>query len=191
MNTTLSPQQLRLAALLGLLFVFVVGGGMYVLGQKQQSQKQQTSTPAVPLPTHQTGTTAAPGTTSRTPIAKPIAKPRTTPPKPVRIATHGLPLAVAKALQRNRVVVVSLVTPGVDLDTLARDEAAAAASAAHVGFVSLNVFRQANGAPLLKRLGVVEAPAVLVVMRPARIFAQLDGFADRDTVRQAVANARR
>jgi len=183
MNTTLSPQQLRLAALLGLVFVFVIGGGMFVLGQKQQSQKQ-TSTPALPLPAHQTGTTAAPGSTSRTPIAKPRTR-------PVRIATHGLPLAVAKALQRNRVVVVSLVTPGVDLDTLARDEAAAAASAAHVGFVSLNVFRQANGAPLLKRLGVVEAPAVLVVMRPARIFAQLDGFADRDTVRQAVANARR
>ena len=187
MNTTLSPQQLRLAALLGLLFVFVIGGGMFVLGQKQQSQNQQTSTPELPLPAHQTGTTAAPGATSRTPSAKS----RTSPPKPVRIATHGLPLAVAKALRRHRVVVVSLVTPGVGVDMMARDEAAAAASAAHVGFVSLNVFRQANGAPLLKRLGVVEAPAVLVVMRPARIFAQLDGFADRDTVRQAVANARR
>jgi len=186
MNTTLSPQQLRLAALLGLVFVFVIGGGMFVLGQKQQSQKQ-TSTPALPLPAHQTETTAAPGTTSRTPIAKP----RTTPPRPVRIATHGLPLAVAKALRRHRVVVVSLVTPGVGVDMLARDEAAAAARAAHVGFVSLNVFRQANGAPLLRKLGVVEAPAVLVVMRPARIYAQLDGFADRDTVRQAVANARR
>jgi hypothetical protein len=186
MNTTLSPQQLRLAAMLGLLFVFVVGGGMYVLGQKQQ-----TSTPAVSLPAHQTGTTAAPGATTGTPAAKPVAKPRTSAPRPVRIATHGLPLAVAKALLRHRVVVVSLVTPGVDVDTLARDEAAAAASAAQGGFVSLNVFRQANGAPLLKKLGVVEAPAVLVVMRPARIFAQLDGFADRDTVRQAVANARR
>lgn len=186
MNTTLSPQQLRLAALLGLLFVFVIGGGMFVLGQKQQSQKQ-TSTPAFPLPAHQTGTTAAPGATSRTPSAKP----RTTAPRPVRIATHGLPLAVAKALRRHRVVVVSLVTPGVGVDMLARDEAAAAARAAQVGFVSLNVFRQANGAPLLKKLGVVEAPAVLVVMRPARIYAQLDGFADRDTVRQAVANARR
>jgi hypothetical protein len=184
MNRTLSPQQLRLAAMLGLLFVFVVGGGMFVLGQKQQ-----TSTPAVPLPAHQTPTTAAPSAT--TPSRTPVAKPRTPAPRPVRIATHGLPLAVAKALQRNRVVVVSLVTPGVDVDTMARDEAATAASAAHVGFVSLNVFRQANGAPLLKKLGVVEAPAVLVVMRPARIFAQLDGFADRDTVRQAVANARR
>jgi hypothetical protein len=183
MNTTLSPQQLRLAVLFGLLFVFVVGGGMFFLGQKQQ-----TSTPPAPLPVHRTATppTATPSR-SRTPVAKP----RTPAPRPVRIATHGLPLAVAKALQRHRVVVVSLVTPGVDVDTLARGEAAAAAITAHTGFVSLNVFRQANGAPLLKKLGVLETPAVLVVMRPARIFAQLDGFTDRDTVRQAVANARR
>jgi len=51
------------------------------------------------------------------------------------------------------------------------------------------VFRQANGAPLLKKLGLVEAPAVLAITRAARIFAQLERFADRDTVEQAVASA--
>ncbi|HKG42677.1 MAG TPA: hypothetical protein VKB10_00360 [Gaiellaceae bacterium] len=184
MNPTLSPQQLRLAVLLGLLFVLVVGGGMFVLGQKQQ-----TTTPDVPVPTHKTARAPAaprPATHARVPAKNPTPVHR-----PVRIATHGLPLAVAKALRRHRVVVVSLVTPDVGVDRMARDEAAAAARAAGVGFVSLNVFRQANGVPILKKLGVVEAPAVLVVMRPARIFAQLEGFADRDTVQQAVANARR
>lgn len=187
MNTTLSPQHLRLAVLLGLVFVLVVGGGMFMLGQRSQ-----TATPAAPVattPAHTTSTAAAPSPTThaRTPVAEPQAQVH----RPVRIATHGLPLPVAKSLLRHRVVVVSLVAPGGDVDTLARDEAAAAARTSKAGFVSLNVFRQANGFPILKKLGVVHAPSVLVVMRPARIFAQLEGFADRDTVQQAVANARR
>ncbi len=74
---------------------------------------------------------------------------------------------------------------------MARDEAAAAARSTHAGYVSLNVLSQADGVPLLKKLGLVQAPAVLVVMRPARIFAQLEGFADRQTVVQAVSDARR
>lgn len=187
MNTTLSPQHLRLAVLLGLLFLFVVGGGMFVLGQKSHS-----STPAAPVPVspaHATSTGVAPRPTTHT--RTPVAKPQTKVHRAARIATHGLPLPVAKALLRHRVVVVSLVAPSVGVDRVARDEAAAAARTAHAGFVSLNVFRQANGFPILKKLGVVHAPSVLVVMRPARIFAQLDGFADRDTVQQAVANARR
>ncbi len=181
MNTTLSPQ-FRLVAVLGML-VIVVGAGMFMLGRQKQAPA-----PALPLPTHHASATtvAAPRA-----AAKPTAEQHLVPKKAVRIRTHGLPLAVAKSLKRHRIVVVSLLTPGVDVDRMARDEAAAAASSTHAGFVSLNVFRQANGVPLLKKLGIVEAPAVLVVMRPARIFAQLEGFADRDTVVQAVANARR
>jgi hypothetical protein len=191
MNTTLNPQQIRLVALLGALVV-VAGGAMLVLGRQKQD-----STPQVPVPVHHAKTATAPATSARPrattakPKTVPTSKPRVLPGKPARIATHGLPLAVAKALRRHRLVVVSLVTPGVDVDHMARAEAAAAASSTHAGFVSLNVFKQADGVPLLKKLGLIEAPAVLVVTRPARIFAQLEGFADRDTVEQAVANARR
>jgi hypothetical protein len=190
MNTTLSPQ-FRLVAVLGML-VIVVGAGMFMLGRQKQHSTTQS-----PLPVHHARTATAPATTARPraattkPRALPTTKPQARTHKPLRIVTHGLPLTVAKALQHHRLVVVSLVTPGVDVDRMARAEAAAAASSTRAGFVSLNVFRQADGAPLLKKLGPIEAPAVLVVTRPARIFAQLEGFADRDTVEQAVANARR
>lgn len=183
MNTTLNPQQIRLVALLVTLFV-VTGGAMLVLGrQKQDSQSQ------IPVPVHHARTATAPATTKH--HALPTTKTPATSGKPARIATHGLPVTVARALRHHRLVVVSLVTPGVDVDHMARAEAAAAASSTHAGFVSLNVFKQADGAPLLKKLGLIEAPAVLIVTRPARIFAQLEGFADRDTVEQAVVNARR
>jgi hypothetical protein len=188
MNTTLSPQQIRLVAVLGML-VIVVGAGMFMLGRQKQD-----ATPQVPVPVHHARTAPARPARPRA-AAKPrvpsTSKHNAHPSKPVRIATHGLPLAVARALRHHRLVVVSLVTPGVDVDRMARAEAAVAASSTHAGFVSLNVFKQADGAPLLKKLGLIEAPAVLIVTRPARIFAQLEGFADRDTVEQAVANARR
>ena len=191
MNTTLNPQQIRLVALLVMVFV-VAGGAMLVLRRQNQDSPSQT-----PAPVHHARTATAPATTARphaaTPKrhALPTSKTRATSSKPVRIATHGLPVTVARALRHHRLVVVSLVTPGVDVDHMARAEAAAAASSTHAGFVSLNVFKQADGAPLLKKLGLIEAPAVLIVTRPARIFAQLEGFADRVTVEQAVADARR
>jgi hypothetical protein len=191
MNTTLSPQQIRLVAVLGMLVV-VVGAGMFMLGRQKQDSTTQS-----PLPLHHARTATAPATTAHPRAATtksralPTTKAQARTHKPLRIATHGLPLAVAKALRRHRLVVVSLVTPGVDVDHMARAEAAAAASSTRAGFVSLNVFKQADGAPLLKKLGLLEAPAVLVVTRPARIFAELKGFADRDTVAQAVADARR
>ena len=190
MNTTLNPQQIRLVALLVMLFV-VAGGAMLVLSRQKQDSPSQ-----APLPVHHARTATAPATTARPRAttkshALPTSKPHATSSKPVRIATHGLPLTVAKALRHHRLVVVSLVTPGVDVDHMARAEAAAAASSTRAGFIALNVFKQADGAPLLKKLGLIQAPAVLIVMRPARIFAQLEGFADRATVEQAVADARR
>lgn len=188
MNTTLTPQQLRLVALLGM-FVVLTGGAVLVLSRHKPS-----STPTVPLAVHHAKTSATPTVSPhvRPAATKPHA-PATSPTvvKPAPIARHGLPLAVAQSLRTNRVVVVSLVTPGADVDRMARDEAAAAARSTHAGYVSLNVLSQADGIPLLKKLGLVQAPAVLVVMRPARIFAQLEGFADRQTVVQAVSDARR
>lgn len=193
MNTTLTPQQIRLVALLVILFI-LVGGGMLVLSHQKQNSPSQAQAPP---PVHHARTATAPGTTAHRhgattkPHPLTTSKPHATSSKPVRIATHGLPLTVAKALRHHRLVVVSVMTPGVDVDRMARAEAAAAASSTSAGFVSLNVFKQADGVPLLKKLGLIEAPAVLIVMRPARIFAQLEGFADRETVEQAVADARR
>jgi hypothetical protein len=182
MNRTLSPQHVRLVAVIGVLAVAVVAWWFLVAHHGSQS----TSTP-VAIPTHLTHTPSA-HTRHATP-AHLATKPHAA--TPVKVARHGLPMKVAQALTHHRVVVVSLAMPGVELDKLATRESAAGAKAAHVGFVTVNVVKQREGGPLLTKLGVTDAPAVLVVRRHGFVFAKLHGFVDRNTVEQAVADARR
>jgi hypothetical protein len=183
MNTTLSTQQIRLLALVGLLAVAGLGYWLVVPRNQAATTQSPTTTPV--------STTAAP--TSHTPTAVPT-KPTVTPAHPAtrtpKLATHGLPVQVAKALQKHRVVVVALYTPGSQLDELARAESRAGAKAQRAGFVALDVFRPKQGNPILHKLGVVDTPAVLVVSRPANVYAKLPGVPDRVIVEQAVADAR-
>jgi hypothetical protein len=109
----------------------------------------------------------------------------------------GMPSALALALRSHSVVVVSLFTPDASVDSMATDEARHGALAAHVGFVSFNVADEKIVAPLSSLLTgaptpadrVLDGPAVLVFVRPKALFVRLNGFADRDTVAQAAANA--
>jgi hypothetical protein len=101
-----------------------------------------------------------------------------------------MPVSVARALQKHSVVVVSLSSPRSDLDKLASAEARAGARANDAGFVSINVFHQRSGIPLLHKLGLVDTPAVLVVTRRRAVTAELKGFVDRNVVAQAISDAR-
>jgi len=58
------------------------------------------------------------------------------------------------------------------------------------GYVAIDVFNQRPGTAILRKLGVVDTPAVLVVRRPNLVFAHFQGFVDRGVVEQAVADAR-
>jgi hypothetical protein len=58
------------------------------------------------------------------------------------------------------------------------------------GFVNLDVFHQRPGTAILRKLGVLNTPAVLVVKRPGLVYSEFKGFVDRDVVAQAVADAR-
>jgi hypothetical protein len=175
MNTTLSTQQIRLLALVALLAMCGLAYWMVV-------------------PRNSSKTTESPARTTAAPTTKPATTPTVTPTKPTtrpaKLATHGLPLMVAKALQKHRVVIVALYTPGSKLDEMAEAESRAAAKAEGAGFVPLDVFRQKEGNPILHKLGVIDTPAVLVVSRPAHIYAKLPGVTDRTIVAQAVADAR-
>ena len=171
MNTTLSTQQIRLLALVALLAM--CGLGYWVV-----------------VPRHSSTTTESPARTTAAPTTKPMVTPTKPATRPVKLATHGLPLKVAKALQKHRVVVVALYTPGSKLDEMAEAESQAGAKAEGAGFVHLDVFRQKEGNPILRKLGVIETPAVLVVSRPAHVYANLPGVTDRTIVAQAVADAR-
>jgi hypothetical protein len=175
MNSTLSTQQLRLVGLLVL--VVVVGGGYLVVSRHKSTAPPSavSSTPAVTTPTHTTPTPSK----SHTPATA-----------PVKLETHGLPVKIALALRKHPVVVVSLAQPGADLDQLAAGEAKAGADEMGAGFLRLDVFHQRPGTAILRKLGVLTTPAVLVVKRTGGVYAEFKGFVDRDVVAQAVADAR-
>jgi hypothetical protein len=165
---------------------------------------QSSSTAAAPVikPLHpvkkHVATTAlkakkAPAKTVKKVAAKITVKPKAHVPAVI----GGMPSALALALRSHRVVIVSLYTPDSSVDSMATDEARHGALAAHVGFVAFNVADEKVVAPLSSLLTgaptpadrVLDGPAVLVFVRPNTLFVRFNGFADRDTVAQAAANA--
>ena len=179
MNETLTTRQLRLVALL--VGVVVLAGGYWMVVRKHSTTSPRTasSTPVSTTPTASTPSKTHSKTHTHT--ATPPAR---------KLATHGMPVAIARALQKHSVVVVSLSSPRSDLDKLASAEARAGAASSDAGFVSINVFHQRAGIPLLQKLGMVDTPAVLVVARRHAVTAELKGFVDRSVVAQAVTDAR-
>lgn len=109
----------------------------------------------------------------------------------------GMPAALAHALASHAVVVVSLYAPRSPVDAMATDEAKHGAALAGAGFVAFNVADEKIVSPLTSLLTgaqtaadrVLDGPAVLVFQRPGTLFVRFNGFADRDTVAQAAANA--
>ena len=174
MNETLTTRQLRLVALL--LGVVVIAAGYWMVVRKHSTTSPST---ASSTPVSTTPTSSTPSKT-HTHKAAPPAK---------TLATHGMPVAVARALQKHSVV-VSLYSPQAGLDKLATAEARAGAAASGVGFVAVDVFHQRAGIPVLRKLGIVDTPAVLVVTRRRAVTAELKGFVDRNVVAQAVSDAR-
>jgi hypothetical protein len=195
-------QPVRILALVGLLGALALGAGFALLGKSSGSE----AVPATIKPLHPrhkaaafpAGSKPAVATTHAKPAARAAAKPveahRTkaaakatatpkakTPtkpkPAPVRLPANGLPDVVNRALLSHEVVVVSLYDPQAVVDAASLGEAQAGAKLANVGFVPLNVLSQAQAEPLAFR-------------RPGDLVFRVNGFADRDTVAQAAANAR-
>lgn len=200
-----------LAAAVGVA-VLALGGGFLMLGRGQSSSSaaEPVIKPLHPVKKH---VAAAPkqATAKKVAVArkatavkaKPAVRPAPKPrvaakPKPHTPAViDGMPSALALALRAHPVVVVSLYTPDSSVDAMATDEAKHGAAAAHVGFVAFDVADNKIVAPLSALLTgaptpadrVLDGPAVLVFERPGTLFVRLNGFADRDTVAQAAANA--
>ena len=109
--------------------------------------------------------------------------------KPATVATSDqLPFAIRQALAAKRVVVVALYDPKAKIDGTALREASAGAQLAGSSFVPIDVRK--NGVDSLNaRYGVIQDPAVLVLRPSGSLVVRIDGFADRDTVAQAAANA--
>jgi outer membrane biosynthesis protein TonB len=105
------------------------------------------------------------------------------------IPPTGFPLAVDAALRKHAVLVVSLVVPGARVDELSAAEAKAGAKISGAGYLSLNVLNENVARALLLAKLDVKEPRVLVMKRSGEVTLALVGFADRETVAQAAANA--
>ena len=204
MSLAVSPA-VKVFALVGVLGALVLGLGMMLMGGETEVEPT-----AAVLPAKQQGLLEAPARAKKVAAkanaaaAKPAAKAKAAPKAKVAakpavapvargVATNGLPMQIMVALRSSNVVVVSLWGTGGKIDEMARDEAAAGASAVGAGFVSLNVLERSREAEALTlKLGVVlRAPSVLLFTRGGKLANTLDGFRDRETVGQAALNALR
>jgi hypothetical protein len=178
--------------------LLALAGGYLLLGGSTGSSTAAVKTikPLHPLEKHVVAAKKQP-----VPAARKVAAAVKAKPKPKRKAApaviDGMPGTLALALSAHRVVVVSLYTPGASVDAMATEEAKHGAALAGAGFVSFNVADDKVVAPLSSLLTaaptaadrVLDGPAVLVFERPSSLFVRFNGFADRDTVAQAAANA--
>jgi hypothetical protein len=167
--------------LVGGLAVCALAAGFFLLSRGQASSSAATPHAIVPLSKRTNGPA------KKHPVKKPAARKHAA-HKPAE-SVNGMPAALAAALSRNKVVVVSLYAPKVDLDDMATREARAGAAAAGVGFVAFNVLNEGQSRTLTKMLGILEDPAVLVFRRPGELVVRFSGFADMQTVLQAARNA--
>lgn len=195
----LSPQ-VRIFALVAVLVA--VGGGLFVFisGRGTPAESELAAPPAptvVPkAKAPAVAKTVAPKSKAPVKVVPRKAVPKKAVPKKVvpkkvvpKIPPTGFPLAVDRALARNKVVVVSLLVPGSRVDVLAAGEAKAGAKLGGAGYLSLNVLNESVAHAVLTKLNGVEQPSLLVLKRSGEVVLALEGFVDRETVAQAASNA--
>ena len=194
MTMPFSPR-VRMLLIVIVLACAAVGAGLIVLGRRQSESDASPGKPILPAaplkrpaaarPAVKTPGVKTPGV--KTPGAKtPAARARLRASKAA--IANQLPAAIRQALAANKVVVVALFDPNAKIDDTAMREAEAGAQLTGTTFVSVDV-RQNAIESLNTRYGVIQDPAVLVLKPPGDLVIRIDGFADRDTVAQAAANA--
>jgi hypothetical protein len=176
-------QRTRAVLIVFVLGLAAVGAGLMVLGRAQSSSDASPGPTSVPVPVPKPVPKAGPA-----PTARPTTVPAVGHRAPATTSSDQLPLVISQALAANRVVVVALYDPNAKVDGTALREASAGAQLAGTTFVPIDVTKD-DVAALNARYGVIQDPAVLVLRPPGDLVVRIDGFADRDTVAQAAANA--
>lgn len=176
-SVTLTPP-IRVAALVGGLVVMGLAVFVFLVGRG--ATESDASTAATPLsrPAAQT-TTPAKAAHNRPPVKSQVVATRS-----------GFPVPVDRALRYRRVVVVVVYMPHAAVDALVRAEARAAAVRSRAGYVPISALNERLVRSLVSKTGVLPDPAVVIVKRPGLVAATLS-VTDRDTIAQAVAQARR
>jgi hypothetical protein len=184
-------ERFRIYAAVALTGLVVVGGGLLFLGRSSASSADSVH-PIKPLHPHTKAKVAlAP---PKLKMAKGKAK-KTGVRRSAVIA--GVPTPLANALRHHAVVVLALVTPDSEVDSLTLAEAKAGAAAAHAGFATVHATNNAQVEALSALIGtnadaqnrLLDAPSVLVFQKPQTLFVRLNGYVDADTVEQAAVNA--
>jgi hypothetical protein len=192
----------RIAAVCGLALALLLPAGLMFMGHGSDSTVATTHVithhpfgPGVKAKTtHKAAPTPTPATTQKP--ARPAKEVRPVERQPAlnrgaveAARSAGLPAPLAEALGLHDTVVVSLYDPYSQVDAISFAEAKAGAALAQVGFVPLDVLSQAQVGKLTEQLGLLPDPGVLVYVRPGRLAVKIGGFADKETVAQAAANA--
>ena len=177
MSTTLSPP-IRVFAFGGVLVAVGLAAFIFILGRGGGD----TATTDEPLVTPTTATTPS----NATPVTPRTARQ----PRAAALPASGFPIPVHRALRRNPVVVVVVYTPGATVDSVVRAEARAGARTSRAALVQMSALSERLVEPLVAKTGVLPSPAVVVLKRPGVVTAKLS-VTDRETVAQAVAQARR
>ena len=176
---TISPP-IRVFALLGALAATALAAFLFLLGRSGS----ETGPIASPAPVTRPAVKTRPAATKT-----PATTPR--PTRQVAVPTRsGFPLPVDRALRRHGVVVVVVYLPGASVDSVVRTEARAGALRSRAGYVAISALSEPLVRPLVAKTGVLPDPAVVIVKRPGVVTATL-GVTDRETVAQAVAQAKR
>ena len=176
-SVTLTPP-IRVAALVGALVATGLAAFVFLVGRGASEADVSASTAPATRP-------AAPATTpSQTAQKPPAAK--------VGAGTtkSGFPTPVDNALRYRRVVVVVVYMPGAEDDAVVRTEARAAAVRTRAGYVAISALNERLAGSLVARTGFLPDPAVVIVKRPGVVASRLS-VTDRETIVQAVAQARR
>ena len=195
MTRTLDARPRLLLLVLLLVLAAGVAGFMAVNRMHSSSDSEPAPAPVTHTPSHSAATPAAKphaaASSTKPPAAhtkhRAVAKAATKPtPKPA--SPNQLPAAIRRALAADQVVVVALYDPRAKIDGTALAEARAGAKLAGGFFVPIDV-RGRGVDSLNAKYGAIQDPAVLVLRPPESLVVRIDGFADRDTVAQAAANA--
>jgi hypothetical protein len=184
---SISPQ-MRVVALVGLLAAVALAGGMLFLA-RSQAATSGSDLSASELSQALTPVTKPPAAPAATPTRKPATTRPPAKPRPL-VDANGVPTAIVDALRRSPAAVVALTARGSQIDRVTLAEAKAAAGAAGVPYVEIDVLNAELGRAIARTFGVVEPPATLIYQRPTALYLKLDGYADSATIAQAAENAK-
>jgi hypothetical protein len=169
----------KIVVLAALALALGLGGLMLVFAKHSgAATTPATPVPAQPIVLHHAAAPAKPA-------PKPLAK-----PKPKIVLLPGIPGPIAASLRHHPIAVIAVYNSHTPGDRGALVSARAGARAAHAGFVAADVSHSAVANAIAIWASSPMNPAILVVKRPGTIAFGVAGPSDKDTVAQAVANAR-